>query len=120
VFYFYQGMLLAANPNPADPIPTLRPIISSNFIANGCSTYGSLAFVEGSSSNKCARSSSFYIQSDQENSQLGAKLVFNWVGGFFACGSGLDVSLMFRRERGWLGWLADHLFLVDLVSGLTK
>ena len=40
----------------------------------------------------------FSIQSDTENSQLGAQLSFNSVGGFYACGSGQDVSVMFYLE----------------------
>ena len=36
---------------------------------------------------------SFQIQSDTENSQLGAQLVFNYVGSFYACGSGHDVGV---------------------------
>ena len=36
---------------------------------------------------------SFQIQSDTENSQLGAQLVFNYVGSFYACGSGQDVGV---------------------------
>ncbi len=36
---------------------------------------------------------SFQIQSDTENSQLGAQLTFNYVGGFYACGSGKDVGV---------------------------
>ena len=43
----------------------------------------------------------FGIQSDTENSQLGAQLTFNYVGGFYACGSGqdvgVDVQLVVRR-----------------------
>ncbi|TFK35678.1 GPI-anchored small secreted protein [Crucibulum laeve] len=88
-FYFYQGALTGAPRTSSSS--TLRPLIGSVLGATGCSTYGALGFTEGSSSNKCARYSSFYLQSNPENSQLGARLTFNWVGGFYACGSGQDV-----------------------------
>ncbi|KAF9542274.1 hypothetical protein CPC08DRAFT_756070, partial [Agrocybe pediades] len=56
--------------------------------SGGCSTYGSLGFFPGAGSNKCARyGTGFYLHSNEENSQLGATLVYNWVGGFYACGS---------------------------------
>lgn len=35
----------------------------------------------------------FNIQSNVESSQLGAFLVFNYAGGFYACGSGQDVGV---------------------------
>ena len=37
--------------------------------------------------------SSFNIQPDAEGSRLGAQLVFNFVGDFYACGSGQDVGV---------------------------
>jgi hypothetical protein len=70
----------------------MRPLIGSVLGSTGCSSYGQLGFVEGSSSNKCAKYNTFNIQSDPENSQLGARLTFNFVGGFYSCGSGQDVS----------------------------
>ncbi|KAF8326952.1 hypothetical protein F5887DRAFT_230113 [Amanita rubescens] len=88
VFYFYQGVLTAA----AAPgsTSTTRALIGAIPLSTGCTTYGPLGFA-GSSSDKCAKYSSFQIQSDTENSQLGAQLTFNYVGGFYACGSGKDV-----------------------------
>jgi len=88
-FYFYQGALTAA-PRPGSS-STQKPLIGSVLGSTGCSTYGALGFTEGSSSNKCAKYNTFHIQSDSENSQLGAKLDFNFAGGFYACGSGQDV-----------------------------
>lgn len=96
-FFFYQGSLTAA-PRPSSTV-NQRPLIGSVLGSTGCSTYGSLGFTEGSSSNKCARYTTFSIQSNQENSQLGAKLAFNSVGGFYACGSGQDVSCLFSFRR---------------------
>lgn len=93
-FYFSQGTLytLPQQPNSISP---QRALIGSILGSTGCSNYGSLGFTEGSSSNKCARYNTFNIQSNQENSQLGARLSFNFVGQFYACGSGEDVSFFF-------------------------
>jgi hypothetical protein len=84
------GVLTAAPATPTSS--TQRALIGSVLTSTGCSTYGSLGFVEGPSTNRCARYSTFSIQSNQENSQLGAKLSFNSLGGFYACGAGQDVS----------------------------
>ncbi|PFH53609.1 hypothetical protein AMATHDRAFT_137375 [Amanita thiersii Skay4041] len=97
-FYFFQGNLIAA---PAAGLTSTQcPFINSVLGSTGCSTYGSLNFFVGSSSNKCARYTSFQIQSNSENSQLGAKLVFNYVGNFYACGSGLDVYYKINSNEG--------------------
>lgn len=78
-------------PTTGVPANTQRALIDAVLGSTGCSPGGALVFVQGSSSNKCAKGSTFGIQSDIENSQLGAKLVFNWVGGFYACGTANDV-----------------------------
>ena len=87
-FYFYQGRLTAYDPTtPYIPlINTLQTDVST------CAKSGALVFVQGSSTNKCASYSSFQIQSDTQNSQLGAQLVFNYVGGFYSCSNGQEVS----------------------------
>ena len=54
-----------------------------------CTNFGPLGF--GSSTDKCVIRTGFSIQSDPENSQLGALLAFGSGGGFFACGTTLDV-----------------------------
>jgi len=74
---------------------TQRPLIGAIPSSTGCTTYGPLGFTQGSSSDKCAKYDSFYIQSE---SQLGTQLSFNFLGGFYACGSNQDVSriLTFR------------------------
>jgi len=86
-FYFYQGYFVVS-----DSTPTIldRVLIGSQPYALGCTPYGQLGS-STSSSDYCAQYNSFEIQSDTENSQLGAFLVFNYVGGFYACGSGQDV-----------------------------
>ncbi|KAF9524795.1 GPI-anchored small secreted protein [Crepidotus variabilis] len=88
-FEFRSGQLVAAD--PAGSSTNYRPLINAVLGSTGCSTYGQLGFTQGSSTNKCAQYSTFSIQSDSENSQLGAKLAFNSIGGFYACGSTLNV-----------------------------
>ncbi len=83
---------MTAAPAPGST-STQRANIGAILGSTGCSTYGQLGFVTGSSSDKCAKYNSFQIQSDTENSQLGAQLTFNYVGGFYACGSGKDVGV---------------------------
>jgi len=97
-FYFFQGKLVAA-PRPGETA-TQRPLIGSIPSSGGCSTYGPLGFTGGSSSDKCAQYNTFSIQSNGENSQLGAKLAFNSVGGFYACGSGQDVWYQVSQSDG--------------------
>jgi len=86
-FYFFQGKFVALD---ATESSTDRGNIGAVPLSSGCSTYGQLGF-SGSSSDKCAQFNTFNIQSNSQNSQLGAFLVFNFVGGFYACGSGQDV-----------------------------
>lgn len=76
------------------------PALIAAIPMSDCTTYGQLGFA-GSTSDKCALRDTFGIQSNTENSQLGAKLVFNSVGGFYACGSGLDVSFLLALVRMW-------------------
>ncbi|KAF8804921.1 hypothetical protein BYT27DRAFT_7225108 [Phlegmacium glaucopus] len=97
-YYFFQGRLTVLD--PAGTTYTYRPVIDAVSVSADCSTYGSLGFVQGSSTDKCALYDSFHIQSDTENSQLGAKLVFNFAGGFYVCGSSHDVWYKVNREDG--------------------
>ncbi|KDR71543.1 hypothetical protein GALMADRAFT_102529 [Galerina marginata CBS 339.88] len=112
-FYFYQGRLTAQDPAG---ITTYRPLIGSVLGSTGCSTYGSLGFVQGSSSDKCARYDGFQIQSNTENSQLGAMLVVNYVGGFYACGSGQDVWYKLAAGDGPTGCSPISLYTVPVVA----
>lgn len=89
-WYFWQGNLVVVDPNGGSY--PLRPLINSGLTATGCSKSGALSFVLGGSSNKCAKYGNFQIQSFVENAQLGAKLVVDYTGGFYACGSNWDVS----------------------------
>ncbi|PPQ97693.1 hypothetical protein CVT26_001876 [Gymnopilus dilepis] len=95
-----DGTLTGSSPvvefylNSQGQLALIDPTTSTNYNAlidsafNGdCSADGAIVFLQGSSSNKCAKRQGFQIQSDTENSQLGAQLVFNFVGGFYACGS---------------------------------
>lgn len=92
LFYFYQGQLTVYDPN-GNSFP-YRPLINTVQGASGCGNFGALQFVQGTSTNKCASYSSFQLQSNQQDSQLGAELVFNYVGGFYACNSGVEVCFM--------------------------
>ena len=89
--------------DPSSPSVSSPALIGAIPSSGGCTTYGQLGFF-GSSSNKCSLRDTFGIQSNTENSQLGAKLVFNSVGGFYACGSGLDVSFLFHSARNVVGY----------------
>jgi hypothetical protein len=91
-FYFYQGKLTSAS-------PWITPYIGSSLGPIQCTTYGYLGFAQGGSTDKCARYDTFQIQSNSQNAQLGAKLTFNFVGDFYACGSGLDVRLFYQLAR---------------------
>jgi len=96
IYYFYQGSLVAVT-SPTST-STLKPLIAPAF-ESGCTTWGQLGFGSGST-NKCVLYNSFYIESDSENSQLGAALTFNFAGGFYACGSGLDIYYQVSPSDG--------------------
>jgi hypothetical protein len=64
----------------------------------GCTTYGPLGFSR-SSTNKCALHDTFHLQSNNQSSQLGARLDFNFVGGFYACGIDKEVCVIFCQMR---------------------
>ncbi|KAF8641744.1 hypothetical protein AX16_009821 [Volvariella volvacea WC 439] len=97
VFYFKQGRLTVA-PAPGG-FSERRPLIDTKQIGVAtCATYGAFQFVEGGTTNKCASFNSFYIQSNPENAQLGARLTFNWVGGFYGCGA--DKAVHYKINPG--------------------
>ena len=108
--YFYQGRLVAQ-----DPAGGFSPAyINATPSSSECTTFGPLGF--GSGSNKCALSQSFELQSDTENSQLGARLVFNNQGGFVACGTTQDVGEQQFVTRASF----THSFLLDLVHNRPR
>jgi len=86
-FYFFQGNFVLLDPTQSS---TSRGNIGSVPLNSGCSPFGPLGFF-GSTSDKCTAFATFGIQSNSQNSQLGAFLEFNFVGGFYACGSSQDV-----------------------------
>ncbi|KAH6906052.1 hypothetical protein BKA70DRAFT_451415 [Coprinopsis sp. MPI-PUGE-AT-0042] len=91
-FFFQSGRLVALDPtNPQGSTNAWRALINTPLTGNGCSTNGQLGTVMGSSSNKCAKYATFGLQSNSENSQLGARLVFDWTGGFYICGTNKEV-----------------------------
>ncbi|KAG8962669.1 hypothetical protein FRC03_003922 [Tulasnella sp. 419] len=63
--------------------------------SSGCGTDGQFKFIYGhggGTTNKCAKFTQFGLQSYHLNSQLGAKLVHNWTGGFYACNGGAIIK----------------------------
>jgi hypothetical protein len=111
-FYFSQGTLTAA-PLPGSTT-TQRAVLGSIPLSTGCTEYGPFGFVGGSSSDKCAKYSPFAIQSDPENSQLGARLTFNSTGQFYACGSGEDVYYKTDPSQGPQDCTAIDLYTVPV------
>ncbi|KAF4622381.1 hypothetical protein D9613_009573 [Agrocybe pediades] len=100
-FFYYQGRLTALDPEGS--LFNYLTTFGSEYLgpSGGCSTYGSLGFFPGAGSNKCARyGTGFYLHSNEENSQLGATLVYNWVGGFYACGSAKEVVYKVHESDG--------------------
>ncbi|KAF8884658.1 hypothetical protein BD779DRAFT_1442999 [Infundibulicybe gibba] len=90
-FYFKQGQFVAVNPDDPTQSSVLNTLISGRPVGAGCTTAGALVFVQGSSTNKCARSDQpFSLHSDPENSQLGASLTLD-PGSFYACGPEQEV-----------------------------
>ena len=106
--YFYQGRLVAQGSGSS-----FSPAYINATPSSECTTFGPLGF--GSGSNKCALSQGFELQSDTENSQLGAKLVFKNQGGFVACGATQDVG---EREIGYGSF--THSALLDLVHNQSQ
>ncbi|KAF9037700.1 GPI-anchored small secreted protein [Panaeolus papilionaceus] len=111
-FYFYQGQLTAVDPNGSTF--TYRPNIGRVLGSTGCSTYGNLGFVQGSSSNKCAKYDGFQIQADPENSQLGSRLTVDFTGAFYSCGSGQDIVYKINPNDGPSGCNRIDLWTVPV------
>ncbi|EDR03468.1 GPI-anchored small secreted protein [Laccaria bicolor S238N-H82] len=111
-FYFSQGSLYALSSPTSSP--PYRVLLSLSPISTGCTTYGGLGFVQGSSSNKCASYSGFQIQSNTQNSQLGAQLVVNFQGGFYEC-SGSTVVYKVNPGDGPSGCTPVSLYTVPVV-----
>jgi len=109
-FYFFQGNFVALDSTESS---TDRGLIGAVPESSGCTAYGPLGF-SSSSSDKCAIYNGFELQSDTENSQLGAALVFNFVGGFYACGSG-DVVYKDTATDGPSGCSPIDLYTVPVV-----
>ncbi|KAF8162644.1 hypothetical protein B0H34DRAFT_692346 [Crassisporium funariophilum] len=111
-FYFYQGALTVYDPNGnASPF---RPLIDAHQDADGCQKYGAFGIVQGSSTNKCASYTTFQIASNSENSQLGAELVFNYLGGFYSCGSGAEIWYKIDASNGPSDCVRIHLYTVPV------
>ncbi|RXW14050.1 hypothetical protein EST38_g11801 [Candolleomyces aberdarensis] len=93
--YFYQGYLTGTLDKSGSP--TYRPLVDTGFNSDGsCATYGQFGYSAHGSTNKCASFPRLQIQSNNENSQLGAKLTYNYVGGFYVCGT--DEMIWYKRN----------------------
>lgn len=112
---YWPIVLLSGEFNSTRPkwdIQRLHPLISGILGPSGCSTYGPLGFVQGSSTNKCSLVDTFQIQSNTEDTKLGSKLVFNFVGEFYACGgSHVSSCVVWRVVR----LLTYFNFLIGMV-----
>jgi len=99
MFRFSQGDFVGVDASdPSLPLPALIAATSLMPVNPGCTTYGQLDFTRHTT-DKCALRETFGIQSNAKDPKLGAKLEFNSVGGFYACGTGLDVSFRFALVR---------------------
>ena len=107
-FYFYQGALVTTGSTPNNEV---RVLITSQPSPQGCTTYGQLGY-STSQSSYCAEYNGFEIQSDIHNSQLGASLVFNYVGNFYSCGSNAEVRRNFSLN---ICYISDIYFFPDLL-----
>lgn len=87
-FYFFENIFVTVN-STRDAQDTVY--IGAVTTPSGCTTYGPLSFTLKDGRDDCSNENSFNIRPDEENKQLGAYLVFNFVGGFYACGSEKDV-----------------------------
>ncbi|KAF8889413.1 hypothetical protein CPB84DRAFT_1447297 [Gymnopilus junonius] len=108
-FYFWQGQLALY-----DPSGFYRPFIDTHEDANGCQKFGALGYSGGSNTNKCASFGGFQLQSNTQDSQLGAQLVFNYVGGFYSCTSGSQVWYKINPDDGPTGCQPIILYTVPV------
>ncbi|KAF8884642.1 GPI-anchored small secreted protein [Infundibulicybe gibba] len=107
-----NGVFVAVDPQTTTS--TLRPIVNSIPAGGGCTPGGTLSFGQGGGSNKCAISGGFQIHSNEENSQLGANLVLNSVGSFYACGTSLDMRYEVLPTDAPAGCAAVDLYTVPV------
>ncbi|KAJ2929931.1 hypothetical protein H1R20_g7183, partial [Candolleomyces eurysporus] len=54
--------------------------------------------------------------SNPENSQLGAKVTFNWVGGFYVCGTNKEVYYKVNSADGPTGCTPIDLYTLPVVQ----
>jgi len=113
-FHFSEGSLIGAPRYAGDE--TLQPNIGA--IPQGpvgCTTFGPLGFATESTTYQCAKFSKFTIHSHEKNSQLGAKLVFNNKGDFYACGDYQEVWYKVSPEDGPIDCSPINLYTVPVV-----
>ncbi|KAJ2912922.1 hypothetical protein MD484_g7487, partial [Candolleomyces efflorescens] len=114
-FYFAGGQLVALDPQSSGQ--PYRALVNTQQTGTGtCASYGQFGTVYGSSSNKCASYNTFGLQSNSENSQLGARLTFNWVGEFYVCGTDKEVYYKVNSADGPSGCTPISLYTVPVVE----
>ncbi|KAF6746923.1 hypothetical protein DFP72DRAFT_921571 [Ephemerocybe angulata] len=116
-FYFKQGQLVAVDPVSGPSGQAYRALVNTQQSGTGtCATFGQFGTVFGSSSNKCASYSTFGLQSNSENSQLGAHIVFNWTGGFYVCGAQKEVYYKVNPADGPAGCTQIELYTLPVIQ----
>ncbi|KAG8928383.1 hypothetical protein FRC02_006994 [Tulasnella sp. 418] len=85
--FYLEGQRLRLDIN--DPSAWFATVDFIQVSSGSCSVDGPIKIIPGTSSNKCAKNFNFNLSSYEQNSQLGAKLVFNWAGGFYGCSGGV-------------------------------
>ncbi|KAJ2929928.1 hypothetical protein H1R20_g7184, partial [Candolleomyces eurysporus] len=115
-FYFSQGNLVAVNPSTSNSQPYRALINIQQTGAGDCATYGQFGTVLGSSTNKCAAYSPLTLASFNENSQLGATLMFNGTGGFYVCGLTSEVYYKADPNDGPSGCNPISLFTLPVTE----
>ncbi|KAJ3538437.1 hypothetical protein NMY22_g5169 [Coprinellus aureogranulatus] len=82
--FYFMGNRLVVNGRQSS--------VNTRQVGSGsCANSGQVVTTPGSNTNKCATFDTFGLESNRENSQLGAHLVFNNVGSFYVCGRQRDV-----------------------------
>lgn len=117
-FHFWQGRLVAPDlNNQFNGIDQLPYINTQQTGAGSCATHGRLQITQaGGSTNKCASWNSFWLHSNEENSQLGAKLTFNWRGDFYVCGADKQVYYKVDAADGPQDCVKIDLYTVPVVA----
>ncbi|KAF6766094.1 hypothetical protein DFP72DRAFT_838677 [Ephemerocybe angulata] len=82
-----------------------------------CSKHGPLIYIGGTTTKKSAYVSDgrFWIQANEEQSQMGSWLTFNWEGSFYACGSSGDIWYKLNPSEGPSDCYPVQLYAVPVI-----